>query len=92
MQISITDTKYKFLDSGMTNFDYSIDKGLVEALQSKKCYAHYAGWNFCGYVYWNEEEKKYICEIWQYHEWTDTVKADGLEEIMEEISATYGYK
>jgi len=87
----LKETKYKFLNNlGMSNFDHSIDDGLEESLQTNKQVAQYSGWNFCGYVYWDKEEKKFICEVWQNNEWIDTIKANNLEEIMEEVFGQYG--
>ena len=88
----IENPEYKRLDLGMSNFDHSIDQGLEEALQEGKSYAKYNGWNFCGDVYWDKKEQKYICEVCQYHEWVETIKADNLKEIMEKVSEYYGGK
>lgn len=74
----------------MTNFDHSIDQGVAEKLKSDpSTYATYAGWNFCGYVWWNGES--YICEVWQYNSLIDWATGT-LEEIMEEVSTKYGYE
>ena len=82
---------YEYLDNlGMSNFDHSIDEGLEKALQKGKCYAQYAGWNFCGEVYWGKKEQIYICEVSRYNIWVDTIQADTLEEIMEKVSEKYG--
>lgn len=91
MKKSITE-KYNLLNLGMSNFDHSIDVELEEALQKGKSYAQYAGLNFCGYVYWGKEEKKYICEVWQHNTWIETIIANTLKEIMEEVSEQYGYE
>ena len=55
-----------------------------------KVYGKHAGWNFNGKVWWNREEAKWQCEVWQYRVPLEIVSAESLEEIMTEVSDRYG--
>ena len=72
----------------MSNFDHTIDEKVADKLKEGKYYSQYTGWNFCGYIYWNNDN--WICEIWQYNSKIDTKKASTLSEIMDEVSSQYG--
>ena len=78
------------LDIGMTNFDHSIDDGLADALKAKagEVYAQYAGYNFCGYVYF--EDTKFQCDVWVYNTKRETISKESLPAIMESVSDKYG--
>ena len=84
--ISFTD----FPDEIMSNFDHCIDEKVAEAIKDKPLYAQYSGWNFCGYVWW--QNNKWCCEVWTYNSWSKTFMADTLQEIMENVSSEYGYQ
>lgn len=75
-------------DDVMSNFDHSINITVADQLKTKPVWASYTGWNFCGKVWW--EENQWHCEVRQYKEHVATVSADTLEGIMSEICAEYG--
>lgn len=75
----------------MTNCDHSIDHGIAEQLKTGDFFAQYAGWNFCGYVWYGRDAGQWNCEVWQYHSHMDTVTADTLEAIMEQVCEKYGH-
>ena len=74
---------------GMSNLDRTIDEGLEDELKSNagKMYAQYAGWNFCGYVWFEDEQ--FVCQVWTYRVPREEIVAPTLEEIMEEVSCKY---
>ena len=74
----------------MSNCDHSIDEGLPEKLMQNECklYSQYAGWNFCGYVWF--EDKQFTCQVWQYNSPREEITADTLEEIMNLVSEEWG--
>lgn len=78
-------------DSVMSNFDNEIDYKIGEQLKSEELYSQYAGWNFCGYVWWDKKDDVYRCEVWQYRCHVSTFEGDTLKEIMEDVSLAYGY-
>lgn len=82
----------RLVDGCMTNFDWTIDHGVVDTLRAKpnKVYVQYAGWNFCGYVWWDGQQ--FCCEVWQFNQPIDEICASTLEEIMERVSAEYGHE
>jgi len=73
----------------MSNFDRDIDESVAKYIKNKPLYAQYSGWNFCGWVWW--QNKKWCCEIWVYGGWCETFVANTLSEIMENVSQEYGY-
>ena len=74
----------------MSNFDREIILETADAIKEKKLFSGYAGWNFHGKVWWQEE--KWNCEVWCYGCWSKTVTCDTLEDIMDEVSSEYGYE
>ena len=74
---------------GMSNFDHQVDEGLAQALTETPIFASYSGWNFHGYVWF--EDRQFHCEVWTYNAYRGTVSAATLEEIMEAVSDHYGY-
>jgi hypothetical protein len=71
-----------------TNLDHTFDAGLVERLRCEDIVAQYSAWNFCGYV-WHEADG-FWCEVWVHHEPKAVVKAEGLEDLMDLVSAEFG--
>ncbi len=81
---------YSSLTTVMSNADHSIKSDIADKLKTGKFYAQYAGWNFCGYVFWDKNQ--WACEIWVYHNHEKTIKAETLSEIMDIVSEEYGSK
>ena len=74
----------------MSNFDNKIEEAIAEKLRTtQKVFAQYAGWNFCGYVWWGMEEQTFFCEIWVFGEPVEIIRGT-LQEIMDEASNKYG--
>ena len=73
----------------MSNFDRKINKEVANAIKSKKLFSRYAGWNFNGKVWF--DDNKWLCEVWTYGNWQKTFICDTLDEIMESVSNEYGY-
>lgn len=78
-------------ESVMHNFDRSIDQDVADRLRKEKLIAQYSGWNFCGYVWWDEPHQTYRTEVWCYHS-PVTVVSGSLEEIMEQVSEKWGWE
>jgi hypothetical protein len=74
----------------MSNFDHDIDEKVAEAIKDKPLYAQYAGYGFCGYVWW--QDNKWCCEVWCHGNWCETFVEDSLKDIMSEVSQEYGYE
>ena len=75
--------------SVMTNFDHSIELDAEEYLRNNKVFCGYPGWNFHGDVWY--EDDVFYCEIWQWGNHVNTLKAENLQEIMDLASEYYGY-
>lgn len=84
----IPESYTEFSEGVMSNFDHDIDEKVAEAIKDRPLYAQYAGWNFCGYVWW--QNGKWCCEVWTYGSWCKTFVADTLSEIMSDVSSEYG--
>jgi len=78
------------LSIGMSNFDHSIDPGLAEALQDSpgEVFGRHASWNFNGRVFFSDGQ--FHEEVWVYGSPVETVSADTLPELMEEVCYRYG--
>jgi hypothetical protein len=79
----------EFSKDVMSNYDYVIDYNAAELVKSKPLYFRYTGWNFCGYVWW--QNHKWYCDVWAYGSYCKTFDADKLENIMSDVSDEYGY-
>ena len=77
-------------DAVMTNFDHTIDQSVADRIKESGECSQYAGWNFCGYVWWEAEADQWACEIWQYNAVMEVIRADSLETIMAKVSNEYG--
>ncbi|MEJ2615269.1 MAG: hypothetical protein P8Z35_09930 [Ignavibacteriaceae bacterium] len=77
-----------YQDTLMSNLEHTIDKEIEKKIKGQKFYAQYTGWNFYGYVWYNNN--KWHCEVWRYNFHIETITKDSLEEIMEEVSSEYG--
>ena len=75
---------------GMSNLGPTIDEGLAEALKKapRKVLAQYAGWDFCGYVWFDSSQ--FVCQVWTYGSRKEEIAADSLEDIMTSVSEKYG--
>ena len=78
----------EYPESIMSNCFHEIDNNVAEAIKDKPLYAQYAGWDFCGYVWW--QNCKWCCEVWTYKSWCETFVADKLQDIMSDVSLEYG--
>ena len=72
----------------MSNFDHSIDRDVEKKIKETREFAQYAGWDFCGYVVW--DNNKWQCEVWVYGSPREIITADSLEDIMDKVSKEYG--
>lgn len=88
MSVTTDNTFTELQETVMSNSDHTIENDVVEKLKTGKFYSQYAGWNFCGYVYWNKD--KWSCEVWTYHSHVKTIHGNTLQEIMDEVSEEYG--
>jgi len=79
----------KRIELGMSNFDNVIDDGLEEALRKEICYAQHSGYNFCGYVWWDDV---FIEEVWVYNSPVETIVANNLRELMDKVNDKYGWE
>ena len=77
-------------DDIMLNFDRAVVEETAIAIKGEELFSRYAGWNFNGMVWWQDE--KWHCEVWQYRSYMETVSEDTLDEIMITVSDKYGYE
>lgn len=72
----------------MTNFDHTIDRDCEWRLRAERVIMHYAGWHFCGDVWF--ADNRYHCLVFQRHIPQEIISADTLDEIMSEVCDKYG--
>ena len=77
-------------DVCMNNYADCIEDWAVERLQTEQTVFDYTGRNFCGHVWWCRTDKKFKCEVDQYHSHIQTVVGDTLQEIMNQCCELYG--
>lgn len=80
------------LSLGMTNYDGSIDEGFAVALMKRPgevCGTHSAR-NFHGTVFY--KDGKFHEEVWVHKEVKEIVSASSLMELMNLVSAKYGWE
>lgn len=87
----IPDGYTELKDSVMSNFTKAIDRAVAEQLKIGKHFSHYPGWDFAGYVWYDKERLKWLCEVWIYHRYIKTFEADTLENIMQDVSDVFGH-
>jgi len=85
----IPESYSEYPEAVMSNCDHTIDYEVAEHIKGKELSAQYAGWNFCGYVWW--EGGMWNCEVWHYNSWQKTFNAETLEEMMSDVCDEYGY-
>ena len=73
----------------MSNFGHEINAIVASRLMMEKIYSLYAGWDFCGYVWWDRDADTYKCEVWQWNAPCEIVSGS-LPEIMDQVCDTYG--
>lgn len=84
--------KWEELDFVMSNCDREIDKEIEAELKSiNKSYSRYAGWNFCGYVWYEKSTNLFHCQVWVLLSPKKIVSAETLEEIMIIVSEEFGH-
>jgi hypothetical protein len=88
MKNRIPDHFTEFPEEIMSNLDRTIDFNVASAIIEKPLYAQYSGYDFCGYVWW--EQGEWYCEVWQHKQYKDTFKNHVLGGIMLQVSEEYG--
>lgn len=88
VNIRVPDSFEKYNETIMSNLDHDIDQEVADHIKNKPLHSQYSGWNFCGTVWYQNE--KWHCEVWTYNCYNETVSCDTLQEIMDNVCATYG--
>lgn len=74
----------------MSNFDYAIDVGVMEAMEAPDSFATYPGRNFhCDKVWL--DDGRWCAQVWRYGRHVDTASSDSPEGLMKVISDKYGW-
>lgn len=86
MRIPVGYTEY---DELMSNIDGNINKDVADVLKTEPYFGQYSGWNFCGYVWF--QDGKWHCEVWCHKFYNETISEETLEGIMKSVSNSYGW-
>ena len=75
---------------GMSNFDHTVDECMADALMGEpgEVFGRHAGCNFNGLVYFHDG--KFHEQVWTYGSPRETISADTLENLMDEVNSKYG--
>jgi hypothetical protein len=74
---------------GMTNFDHSIDEELEEYLIKGGDRARHNGWNFCGFL--SYEDGLFAEEVYVEHICQEIITASTLPDLMKKVNDEYGW-
>ena len=77
-------------DGELSNFDFTVDDDVEDALLKRTHRAVYSGYNFNGQV-WHDGEQ-FVCQPWTYHAPQALHKASTLKGLMHSVSGEYGYE
>lgn len=72
-----------------SNIDHEFEMTEEEVKNSCKYHQH-AAYNFCGYVWWDNEREVFIEQVWQYKTMVDEMVCSSLELLIEKINEYYG--
>jgi hypothetical protein len=78
------------LGTVMSNCDGEVEDGAEEALKREGVCGEYTGWNFFGYVWWEDDQFK--CLVLCYQSPQEVVEAKSLKELMTAVSNVYGHQ
>lgn len=62
----------------------------AQQVQATGQYHLHAGWNFCGYVWWDQKRQQFTEEIWRHGHLVATVTSDTLDALIGDVVADYG--
>lgn len=76
----------------MSNFDHTIDSGMEQALKDKPntVYGFHSARNFNGEVFFDRVSNKFVEHVYMFHNHIDTVEANSLQELMNEVNSRHG--
>ena len=80
---------YEEVDFEMSNFDGVIDNGFEDAIVGKETFGTHSAWNFNGVVYCRDG--KFYEDVWRYCSFVETIFADTLEDLMNEVNDKFGW-
>lgn len=78
-------------DTVYSNLDHSYEM-TEEQIKNSRMYHQHAAWDFCGYVWFDTEEQRFIEEIMIYKSVVNTLYGKTLESVIQEAIMLYGRK
>lgn len=89
MESQIPENYQDYGETIISNFDHEIDEEVAKSIKGQPLYAGYAGWDFHGQVWWDNNQ--WHCEVKVYCVIQEVISADTLPELMEAVSDEYGW-
>lgn len=81
---------YNELLESITNLDEGeIPKGLEEKLKNEEVFCQHAAWNFCGYVWYSNDN--FYDEVMIHHKIVEVMMNPNLKELIREVNDKYGW-
>lgn len=89
MEGTITEEKLEG-DIIYSNFTHEFKMNEEDMKISGKFHQH-AAWNFCGYIWWDNDTNTFHEEIWVYNFMKDRLSSLSLKSLIEEANRLYGW-
>lgn len=78
-------------DTVYTNLDHFLDKQVVKHLKKNPGdMAQHAGWDFCGYIWYEDKLDVWMEEVWVYHKLQETRQEKNLMTLINGVNEDYG--
>jgi hypothetical protein len=75
-------------DAVYSNFDHMLESAIVEELNGGDKFAQHAAWNFCGYVY--RDENGWHEEVWMNGSPVEMLHGDSVESVIAQANEKFG--
>ena len=72
-----------------SNFDHALDLTEEQVRTSGKYHQH-AAWEFCGYIYYDEQTELFIEEVWRYNTLREQYEDKDLRALIDIVNDEWG--
>ncbi len=76
--------------SVFSNFDHTIHSESLKLVEAGTHQGQHAAWDFCGWVWYDVDKKKWFEEIWRHAAHVETLEGDTFREVIDEAIDRFG--